>query len=594
MPNNSVLQSILDRQNKDNQRSYLKSKSGRELPRSPARTAEERIRKVYHDDIARQLRESKENLNIYFQRERGVSSLKFIHNINSPLEQASYTNFSSTSLDYSASSISTDLSKVKEQAEKDFYDNIIRPSENREKETINFLNMNVSSNINSPMSALQYFNNESIKKVNIPSLRELGSDLENRYIKFTEKPREQRTQADFNTLQNTLLGHYINLRNVLENKIVNMKQFTGYWNLFKGTLEDIVYAKKDVNLEQILKSGTTLLEALEIGRQILIWGNIVNGDTEVEVLSTGSRPSALLKDIMKKYIKKDTKEITTDDIEKAIIRYLQDNPDALTNSKGDMDITSFAASLGVWGAGEGPGGDTVADIAFKFTVKDKEGEISASRIIGADAKLSKEKGGRYTASTGITTNLTSILQSTFSLELNKEVSNRLHTILSFILFLIITKKASAKDFEKNDLTSLVTYALLGSYEFINHYRQYVPGESIGFSQPDFLLLRDGYIWYSEFFKVISYSYFNKSQGRKASIRFKDLIDAEGKILTHLFPDSIINEIDSIRDQLRVTEDLKRINFTEAHIKNYFDTFMNYKINYGFDKSNIMDAVNKIR
>lgn len=39
-----------------------------------------------------------------------------------------------------------------------------------------------------------------------------------------------------------------------------------------------------------------------------------------------------------------------------------------------------------------------------------------------------------------------------------------------------------------------------------------------FTQPDFLLLRTGYYWYSDFFRAVAYKYFQESGGTKSIFR----------------------------------------------------------------------------
>lgn len=599
MPDN-ILDQILARNEKD-----LQNKRGRTLPTA---THTPKSNEVFHDDIKRALRENRGDLNVYFRNYKSQSSIEFTHSYNSPsLAQVSYSITTSNSLDYSASSLNiSGLSKVKDLAARDFCKVLIKPSINREKQTISFLNQYVSDKITDHSSALNYFNNQSLNPIKIPDLYSISKDEIDRYEAFNN-PKNSNYQ-DKTALINTALSQYEDLKIILEKTVLDNKQFIGRFNIFFGTIEKITGSKSNIDVEQLRKSGKTWLEIVEIARQILIWQSYKNEgkNFEVEIISSGSQESTALKYIWQQYTGNKT-SITADDLSKIINNFITNarvsdyivrKTDSEEIQKRNKAVRGFikkiklggmsaAGAFGKWGESETD--DTVADITHKFIGKDPSGK-EHTRVVLTDAKVSADD--RYTPSTGITSSLKSTFNSMHSQDLAEEAMSRLITVLSFILFLIVTNKIKKEDFEKNDLTTLVTYAFLGSNEFLSHYRNYTPEDSSGFSQPDFLRLISGYIWYSEFFKVMYYIYFleEASGGTKVSLRFKDLIDSKGTVLKSILPDSIINEIDAKRSQINTMEDLKKINFTDESIKKYFDAFMSYKIQYKFDRAGMSSLV----
>ena len=198
----------------------------------------------------------------------------------------------------------------------------------------------------------------------------------------------------------------------------------------------------------------------------------------------------------------------------------------------DKDTLSMFTSFGKWSGilskeqtkewelkGKEEHKITVADLLMQFPNNHK---------VYIDAKMGQGQGAnstsRYTPSGGVKTNLYDIRKNnTVLLEHNDFFNNNLNILINFMFYM----SRQGKFDESNAIVStskilrkMMAYAVMGSKAFEEHYRIFNEDGTIE-AQPSFLLTRAGYIWYSDFFSVMSEVMLsNLNKGTGASIRIK--------------------------------------------------------------------------
>lgn len=482
-----------------------------------------------------------------------------------------------------------DLETLKDKAKMAFTKYVIDPSEIREQETVNYLSQNLSSSLHSKDAVLNYFNNKKQPQGMLPDITAANDNLIQRYTTFAESGSNLNNKAAFEALQNTILKDYNDFKNVLEKAVVNSYNFIPYYLMFTGKLNTLAKVSKTPNMEQIKKSAITFLEMLEIARLVMAQAQLSldpdeTKNIDIEVTSAGSSESKLYKDAINNYrssTQKQIKDFTLSDYENIISNIVNTQPDLFIGK----DVSAVAQKLV---SSSGTQTDkSVADILYKITNK----ETGTFREIFIDAKLSGEKGGRYTPSSGISaTNTKEILEAIYEPDLWVEASARLNESLGFILYLVLTNNLSASDFKGQFINAIVTYSLLGSKLFIAHYRENLEAGE-GFKQPDFLALRPGYIWYSDFFKLMRNVYFEKKgtrSGTKVSFAIKDNLDSlRAPMLQYL--DILKNK----QKSGNLLEEIGKLGLKNEDIEKFYTVFVQSKVNYGFDFTNVFGALQKM-
>ena len=360
-----------------------------------------------------------------------------------------------------------------------------------------------------------------------------------------------------------------------------------------GTLDSMLKLQAEPNLAQLKKSTTTFLEAVEMARLIIGQTQLALDPNEVEITieSTGSQPSAFLQGGTKKYLQstgKDVSSLTLKNYETILVEMFQRNPEMLIGKDAATKTTykkETAAIAQTTISTSGSATDTtVADFAYIITNK----KTKTRRAIYIDAKLSGETGGRYTPSSGITTTTQNILDNSLDTTLRSQTVERLQIVLSYLIYLALKGDLDESYFKSSSLNTLVTYALLGSQDFVKHYRQYIVTENTGFAQPDLLALRTGYIWYSDLFRAAAYRYFEQGGGSRVSFQIKSNMN----VLLNPFDQSVIDFIRSKREEFTMVQDLQKTGIIEQQLLDSFQIFLRSNVKYGLDISNLEGLLKK--
>lgn len=229
-----------------------------------------------------------------------------------------------------------------------------------------------------------------------------------------------------------------------------------------------------------------------------------------------------------------------------------------------------------------------ADLVFEVDNKKKYIDVK----IGIAKNKSGGLGSRYNMSSPLRTSISSIYNNSLlnQTELDK-FFRQIEIIMNYFFYQMTSRKKP--DFNNTDMKKIITYALLSSNVFVYYYRSVFLGDQNTFIQPSWLLTRQGYVWYSDFFSVVADTLFAKSRMQTVSLQlkyaFKDATKlAEGKAKDKLLKKQRQEDIVALMDLL----DKMKISVEEQED---FQTFANLFINsnqvyFTLNVDNIFDKV----
>lgn len=506
-----------------------------------------------------------------------VDRVEFVHSFQT-FTPSSDTSTRATDLFSVSSSMKLNEEAVLVKAKKAFHDLVVVPSINKEDETVRFLQQNLSAKLSNRADVLNFFNNKQAPKNEVPSLRDVADDLYSRYDSFGQSAK---TEEDYRKLEAGALKNFALMKAELEKMIVQFPQFIGYYNMFLGDLQKMLNLQTNPNNKQIRASSTTFLEMVEIARLSIATSKLAldPNSVQVSVISSGSKMSPKLKEAIDRYLVKTGKqssELTIADYNIIFVDMYQDTD--LMN----QEVTQLAQKTGQWSGSETD--TSVADIVYSIQAGNQ------IRNIGIDAKLSGEIGGRYTPSGGVKTILNEVKNpaNALSSDLSDEFNKQLDIALYNLLFLTVTGSIRKEDVELY-LNSITTYALLGSKLFIEHYRKQTSEMfNASFEQPEFLALRDGYIWYSDFFRLIENIYFDKKGGAKASIAIKNQLDTLKFAMA-----KYIERVNQNREMYQTVDDLEKLGLLPEDRDKIFNLYYKSGVHLGVDITNVLGKIRNL-
>lgn len=483
-----------------------------------------------------------------------------------------------------------DLKPLMNSAAKFFEAEVIKPSLIREEETTRHFLRNKNFDLNSKKEVLNFFNG-----VSHPKPFDLNRVAELFATKLSGKPMEN--NVDINDRLTSFVSEVEliekDLIDTMTAQVVNAIAFIGFVEVLSRKKEDII---KDES--QAEKGGKTALEYIEKINLEKQAAETLKG-RKFSVVNVGSEAVGTI--IEQKINEKIQSQgfITNKDIEEILAYALKNDPILVERfkSKKNKKMSSTARAQKLMSASGSGQILKVADL--KATLDGRDMYI--------DVKLSKEQGGRYTPSSGINTTIDQVFKSMES-PINEEFISRLNKVMSFILFLAYKGLLTNGDFENKEFTKLLTYGILGSNEFVRKYRKTIEEElmkqnssKLNFTQPDFLLTSGGYIWYSDFFRLIYNIYFLQEGGSKASIAFKNettsKINKKGElVISNPEYANLLNPLLELRERADTYEDFKKIlkDNNLEYLEKYLKTFISANVNLKIDITNIYRKLSELK
>lgn len=432
-----------------------------------------------------------------------------------------------------ANALNIEYTSFRDKAGKAFYDYVIKTSYDREEETIQVMRKSNSINIQSGKDVLNFFNGSYKTTINDEIIK-YENDVD--FLQATKAVQSALTGNRGSSKQNkdpisdfissSDLVEYDTIIEMLNSGIIYAPGVIGYIKTMDRAKTKKKYAEKS---SQLQKGSKTIVE--HIARSMLDKKSAYfnNNPTLVGVgtaRSVGSAPS----DNFTKYLLKEKstlEELTPDDINNAADEY------AKTIAEDIVGLAFAQKYLYLGGQKKDTTStNTVEEALKKLKVADLMFQV-AGRNVYIDAKFGlarydeklnpNKSGGRYTPSGGITTTIKDINSGFFDISMSKEFLDKIDNAINYFYSMIASGIVTEASFQEKTLNYFITYAILSSNQFLNHYRVSLKldNSKFNFTQPDFLLTQTGYCWYSDFFRVVHNIYFkDENRGDLASLDIK--------------------------------------------------------------------------
>lgn len=492
---------------------------------------------------------------------------------------------------------SLEYDSIRVKAKQAFEEEMVKKSRDRESQTVDYFkgllknqNLNRYDIINFLNSGLEKTTKESgiinDKMINIEYASRLIIDKLSGNLKYVEDPDKaiNQREKDFSALIS-----------IMQDGVVNAKQFSGLVYALTNNTKLSEDAQKS-QTQQAARSGKTINELLAILNLESAYEKMTNTFNSKEMGIKPTIRSAGSEAI--EAFKKRTENIkTSKELMKEAERFTKELIIEVENKKEKYTFLSIGqkfASSG--GSKEAQESLHVADLIW---------EPKNFRKMYVDIKMggggAGAKSTRYTMAGALKTSIDEIYSSSV---LDQETKNdfiiKLNLILNYMYYQISRSSFNsaengsekiAKVLENKKVTLLLTYVLLSSNVFISYYRKVF--DSGEFLQADWLLTLKGYVWYSDFFQVVSNAIFNEGSASKVSIQQKYAFQDPSKV----HDEKKLKKLLEKRSQSSVKEMvafLESSGATEGEIKdfeNFVRVFTTSKhINYLLDVNDIFNKV----